>query len=54
MEFRLMKLTQKTYMQPFLNYRSVENCKLRIAMLNMSVPVVSEEYADGERPFYEK
>lgn len=30
----------------------VENCKLRIAMLNMSVPVVSEEYADGECPFY--
>ena len=32
----------------------VENCKLRIAMLNMSVPVVSEEYADGECPFYVK
>ena len=31
---------------------NVENCKLRIAMLNMSVPVVSEEYADGECPFY--
>ena len=30
----------------------VENCRLRIAMLNMSVPVVSEEYADGECPFY--
>ena len=30
----------------------VENCKLRIAMLNMSVPVVSEEYADSECPFY--
>ena len=30
----------------------VENCKLRVAMLNMSVPVVSEEYADGECPFY--
>ena len=30
----------------------VDNCKLRIAMLNMSVPVVSEEYADGECPFY--
>lgn len=30
----------------------VENCKLRIAMLNMSVPVVSEEYEDGECPFY--
>ena len=31
---------------------NVENCKLRIAMLNMSVPVVSEEYTDGECPFY--
>ena len=31
---------------------NVENCKLRIAMLNMSVPVVSEEYEDGECPFY--
>ena len=30
----------------------VENCKLRVAMLNMSVPVVSEECADGECPFY--
>ena len=30
----------------------VDNCKLRIAMLNMSVPVVSEEYANGECPFY--
>ena len=31
---------------------NVENCKLRIAMLNMSVPVVSAEYADAECPFY--
>ena len=31
---------------------NVENCKLRIAMLNMSVPVVSEEYVDCECPFY--
>lgn len=31
---------------------NIENCKLRIAMLNMSVPVVSEEYTDGECTFY--